>query len=379
MKHQMFVLASLLLSAACSWSDNSILPLDSGLTLAELITDEGSRTIAVVKDEGTRIIGIDINTVLGHRGGPVQSYQLLGYEGISAAIAKAPEASKMPYDYQRLASPAGRFGHHIALGFNYGRHADEVEQGRNPFIFLKISSPTRTGELPSHPDRMLDYEVEICARPLAERSAESLATSLDMPFGFYLCGDFTDRAKLMRSFDLDDMSGGRGFSVAKSSDGYFPTGPYLVIPKNTGDFLPQVELKLWWNEQLRQQASASDMIWNLDEAMTDIFLAQRQLRPTHTAESSLWLPDGTLNPDISILTGTPEGVIVRPPGLEFKIWSGLLYVLTGAFLTSDSVRDYTVERYVTSLLRSKQGVQPGDSIRMQATWMGQMDLKIVAP
>lgn len=379
MKQKILAFVSLVVVTAWSWSDNPIMPLDSGLTLAELSTDEGPRTIAVVKDEGTRIIGIDINTLLGHTGGPVQSYQLLGYEVISEAIAKAPEASKIPYDYQSLASPAGRFSHHVALGFNYGRHADEVEQGRSPFIFLKTSSPARTGEVPSHPGRMLDYEVEICARPLAERSTESVDFSRNIPFGFYLCGDFTDRAKLMRSFDLDDMNGGRGFSLAKSSDGYFPTGPYLVIPKNTGNFLSQVELRLWWNEQLRQQAFASDMIWSLEEAVTDILLAQRQQRPTHTPASSLWLPDGTLNPGISILTGTPEGVIVRPPGLGFKIWSGVLYVLTGAFLTSDSVRDYTVERYVTRLLRNKRGLQPGDSIRMQATWMGQMDLKIVAP
>lgn len=353
---------------------NPILPLQLGLTLAEVHIDQQAHTIAVRHDDGHSISGWDLETLLGLVGSPIQIYRSVGLDNLVSAISTANNSDLRVYRYPQLASPAGSGDHHIALGFNYGLHADEVEQDRQPFIFIKKSQGTRDGLLPYYPDRMLDYEVEICARPLTPVSARESLGSLG--FAFFLCGDFTDRALLMRNLDLDNMRGGQGFSIAKSSAGYFPTGPYLVIPRDKNSFLDQVKIQLYWNEELRQEAQGNEMIWDLAQAITELFSAQQQDKPTYQQMASHWLPEGQLTPNISILTGTPEGVIVRPPDLWFKILMGTHYVVSGAFLNGEGIRNYVVERYVAEQLENRAGLQPGDEVRLTGSWLGQIDLRV---
>lgn len=278
-------------------------------------------------------------------------------------------------DVEQLASPAGAGQHHIGLGFNYPEHADEVQQAAEPFLFLKRSLATREEPLVSRAGQLLDYEVEICARVLAPVSAAEALVHTPL-IGFFLCGDFTDRALLLRQMDHDNVGSGRGFGVAKSQPGFFPTGPWLVVPDDASAFAAQVQLSLSVNDELRQLAAMRDMIWDLPRLLAAVADADRAARPTHFSDQFSWLAQGRWREDICLLTGTPAGVVMRPPSAGFRLASGVLYVLSGAVFGDGTLRQYAIERYIRQLQETRVFLQPGDKLRLQASFLGAIDLHI---
>ncbi|GLQ31345.1 fumarylacetoacetate hydrolase family protein [Litoribrevibacter albus] len=378
---------------ALSVSANTILPLEQGLTLAEIRHQGVTQTIAVLEDNGENIKGINLgslfNRALSTRSlSPIELYNALGYDKIVQHLTTASKENIKDYPYQQLLSPAGTHSLHYAVGLNYAEHAAEVNQQDKPFTFLKAVKATREEAVSYAPNRLLDYEVEICARPLNSISQALNTTtqplnSITQPkmkeasFGYFLCGDFTDRARLLNELDLNNLQSGKGFSNAKSSPTYFPTGPYMVIPKNNRQFLADLELSLWLNGQLRQQSNTRHMIWSTERIIEDIFLAQKTGRDTYSENEPDWLPNGQLEPSASILTGTPEGVIMKAPSLWYKIQHGLKYVITGAFLTSDvSIKKYVVNAYIEDLFKEGHFLQEGDQLTLKADWLGTINLTV---
>lgn len=364
----------MLLSLSSCIHASEIVSLDKGLTLAETGSSD-LHTLLIVADNEGSVSALDISEITGVEGGIVKIFQVLGYEGIVNAAASAKQNDIKLYHYSTLLSPAGKGTHHIAVGFNYPEHADEIKQEHAPFVFLKTTKATRDSSLKVEPGVLLDYEVEICARPM-QGIAESTAVDSTY-FGLFLCGDFTDRAALLRGIDLDDMRSGQGFSYAKSKPGYFPTGPYLVIPKNKREFLDDIVFALSLNGAQKQSASAGKTFWSLTQTAQEVISADKTKRTTYTDRVTDWLPDNQITSDMTILNGTPEGVIMRPPTLGFKLVSGIGYALTGAFVKTD-VRQYTVERYIKTLEKNKVFLQAGDSVQMKARYLGEMNL-LIAP
>lgn len=359
-------------AVSCLADAGQILPLDEGLTLAEVRSD-GLDTIVVLRDHGDRISAINVTEVTGVEGGIADTFHRQGFEGIRRIAETAPPNKVRTYRLDQLLSPAGNGEHHIALGFNYPEHADEIEEEHEPFLFLKMVQPSREAVIATEPGVLLDYEVEICFRPMSDLTDISAAS--ETHFGIFLCGDFTDRAELLRGIDLDNMRSGRGFSAAKSKSGYFPTGPYLVIPKNRQSFINQLSFELWVNGERRQSATAGEAIWSLDRSIEELFTANRYNWPTHSSKSYRWLPNDVLTSDMTILSGTPEGVIMRPPSLGFKLTSGIVYLATGAFLDTD-VRSYAIRRYINMLSRKGIFLQPNDQVRMEARHLGGINVVI---
>ena len=348
-----------------------ILPLSDGLTLAQISENGQPQTLAVTRDSGREVEAINISRLSGVDGDLVQVYASLGYERISSLLATSHDVQT--YRYSQLLSPAGSAEHHIALGFNYAEHAGEIEEEEQPFLFLKLVRPSRDTPVTYSNTGLLDYEVEICARPMQSVTEVGQITTAE--FGFFLCGDFTDRAELLRGIDLDNMQSGAGFRAAKSHPTYFPTGPYLVIPRAADSFLSRVELTLERNGEQRQRATAEEMIWSLQTSLQELFKASENKQPTYTEPAIPWLPDGGLSTDMTILTGTPAGVIMRPPSLSYKVLSAFPYVFTGAVF-NQSIRDYVIARYTDRLLKEQTFLQPGEMIRMSASYLGQIDLVV---
>ena len=77
----------------------------------------------------------------------------------------------------------------------------------------------------SKPDVLLDYEVELCMR--FDRTISSPEDFDAAVKGLFLCGDFTDRGKLIRLVDPDNLDSGRGFSDGKSRVDFYPSGALL--------------------------------------------------------------------------------------------------------------------------------------------------------
>jgi len=173
------------------------------------------------------------------------------------------------------------------------------------------------------------------------------------------------------------MQSGAGFSVAKSLPGYFPTGPYMVIPQDKDAFLDTLTFTLARNRQIQQQSSTSAMIWSLQTSIQKIFAADAGNFPTHTVETQHWLERERIPDTTVILTGTPASVIMRPPSLSYKITRFFPYLFSGS-IRNMPVREYVIERYIDDLLDDKKFLQPGEQIQLQGKYLGQMHLDVQA-
>ncbi|GLS24566.1 fumarylacetoacetate hydrolase family protein [Marinibactrum halimedae] len=240
-------------------------------------------------------------------------------------------------------------------------------------MFLKAVTPTREHPIAFDENRLLDYEVELCAKPIHPVNLKSVKHA---QFAFFLCGDFTDRAALMRNVDPSNLQSGKGFSKAKSLPGYFPTGPYLVIPKNQEMFLNHVSLSLTYNGQQMQIASTKDLIWRLPKILSHLLSLTESNQPTYS-EIKTWLPSRGLDNEISFLTGTPDGVLMRPPNLWYKVKMAIWYFVSFHFLTNDdSIRQYVLENYLAKQFENKHYLQSGDNIVLSARWLGLIHVHI---
>lgn len=350
-----------------------IIDLEEGLTLAQINNNGALNTLAVLEDNDRTVKAVNISELAGMTGDIVSIYQQLGYKRLVEMVLENALTQSNEYPYRKLLSPAGTSWQHIALGFNYAEHADEINEEHQPFLFLKTTQATREQDISTDGNILLDYEIELCARPLDPIDDPSDLENTS--FGFFICGDFTDRAQLMRGINLDNMQSGAGFNDAKSKKGYFPTGPYMVIPRDKESFLKSVKFSLYRNTVLKQDSSPTKMIWPISKIVQKAFEAKQTQRPTFSKKVDQWFIEDHITTDMVFLTGTPEGVIMRPPSLGYKIGKSFPYIFTGAFLKS-SVREYVIESYIYKLLRDNSFLQPNENILMKGTYMGQVNLKI---
>jgi 2-keto-4-pentenoate hydratase/2-oxohepta-3-ene-1,7-dioic acid hydratase in catechol pathway len=121
----------------------------------------------------------------------------VGTTGLEAALRSADRRELAIKD---LLPAAGGGVRHLATGTNFREHAKEAGID-TVFNFPKFgpATPARS-TVKLRPGALLDYEVEICAR--FDRDIRSLADFDAARKGFFLCGDFTDRARLLRLIDL---------------------------------------------------------------------------------------------------------------------------------------------------------------------------------
>ena len=210
----------------------------------------------------------------------------------------------------------------IAAGANYRGHADEIGHEGLPFLFPKLSAPVTWDSNVTQGYR-LDYEVELCAIPLAD-----YIEGAEPELGYLLCNDFTDRWLLVRDIDQDGPMGLTGFAFGKGGETRMPLGPLLVIPKDP-DFYQHLELSLYVDGELRQKTSAGAMIWK----PADIF--QRALRG---CRESYQVPNGSVSltgcdripAGTVVLTGTPAGVMFNVA----TIWAPWAYLRPGQRILS---------------------------------------------
>jgi acylpyruvate hydrolase len=163
----------------------------------------------------------------------------------------------------------------FGIGLNYLAHARE--QGKEPpaapIVFMKLpSSAAPPGAPVPCPEvvRRLDYEGELAVvmGPGGEVA------------GYAVADDVSAR----------DLQGREPqWTRAKGADGFCPFGPWIT----TADEVPDPEdlaLRTWVNDELRQDARTSDLIFSIPELVAFI------------GETC------TLEPGDLILTGTPSGV-----------------------------------------------------------------------
>jgi 2-keto-4-pentenoate hydratase/2-oxohepta-3-ene-1,7-dioic acid hydratase in catechol pathway len=216
-------------------------------------------------------------------------------DAISAALARTEDNVEASDEDkvidQNLLSPIAARGSLIGVGLNYQEHAEESNLAvrSNPLLFGKwagsITGPYSPIILDPRFTSRLDYEVElgvVIGRPIERGQTKDLRSAV---LGYVVANDVS-----ARDIQFDEGS----WSRAKSSDTYCPMGPYIT----TSDEVPDphdLTLECRVNGELRQKASTSQMIFNVDEILE--FTVQTM---------SLSVGD-------VILTGTPSGVAMGMP------------------------------------------------------------------
>jgi 2-keto-4-pentenoate hydratase/2-oxohepta-3-ene-1,7-dioic acid hydratase in catechol pathway len=187
----------------------------------------------------------------------------------------------------------------LAVGLNYGRHAEETKIGRSesPVLFIKANTavigPDDNILLPSAgPDRV-DYEAELAVVIGRRAKNVSREEALEYILGYTCANDVSARDWQM---EKQKQQWARG----KSFDTFCPLGPCLV----TRDEIPDpnaLQIRAILNGRIMQDSNTSDMIFDVPSLVSDL-------------SRSFTLLPGTV-----ILTGTPEGVgYTRTPPIFLK-------------------------------------------------------------
>lgn len=177
---------------------------------------------------------------------------------------------------------------------NYSLHAQEasVRESEEPRMFFKLPQAVIGPGAPIEHGftHKMDYEAELVA--IIGKRAKNIdrATALDHVVGYALGNDIS-----ARELQLDWTP--QQTSLAKSFDSHAPLGPWVVTADEFGDATPEVTLRCWVNDDLRQEASTATMLFPVDQIVA--YLARFV----------------TLNPGDAIYTGTPAGVgaFMDPP------------------------------------------------------------------
>mmetsp|Transcript_5979 Transcript_5979/g.8377 ORF Transcript_5979/g.8377 Transcript_5979/m.8377 type:complete len:324 (+) Transcript_5979:33-1004(+) len=197
----------------------------------------------------------------------------------------------------------------MCVGKNYKDHIKEVaaaidtnvgsshmstgmELPKYPQFFSKASNavigPNEIIESHSKITKWLDYEAELAVVIGQKCRDVEREKAMDCIFGYTIANDITAR-------DLQKKH--NQWFKGKSLDTTCPMGPCIVVASDLSDNVMDLSVKLWVNNEIRQNSRTSNMIFDIAEII-------------HQLSSGF-----TLYPGDIILTGTPEGVgfAMKPP------------------------------------------------------------------
>lgn len=199
----------------------------------------------------------------------------------------------------------------FCIGRNYADHAREmgatVDRGKPTFFTKPADAIVSDGNDVPYPPAtsLLHHEVEMVValaaggRNIDPDSADALV------FGYGVGLDLT-----RRDLQADAKSHGLPWDTAKGLDHGAPVS--ALCPATTGRPVPDTQLTLYVNDQLRQQSRLEAMLWSVPEIIVGL--------------SKLFeLKTGDL-----IFTGTPAGVAALQPGDRFRAELAGLAVLEGS-------------------------------------------------
>jgi 2-keto-4-pentenoate hydratase/2-oxohepta-3-ene-1,7-dioic acid hydratase in catechol pathway len=346
----------------------ALAPLHSAHTFAQIHQGKNVATLLIIELTADSVRAIDLSAMNKHYSrdafdvvSSFTSAELDGYASRTQSVRSFPISELIGVGPRGLA--------HIAVGTNYPEHGKETGMDEGAFLFPKLSPADgpRT-EVVTSPGVLLDYEVEVCAR--FDREVRSLADFDAARKGFFLCGDFSDRATLFRNINLRNPYSGDGFADAKSGADRFPVGPFLVVPRDWKRFLPSVTISTYVDDNLRQNANAGDMIKDLRTVVEETLAEAGTRTWSYQASRILMIQRAAIPTDIAILTGTAEGVVFREPSPK------LVKEIQAAKNRVDQLA--IINRYISEEDAKRIYLQPGDRVRHESNYLGWIDAQVVA-
>lgn len=350
---------------------------DEAVTLAQYLDPTGETvTLLVVDYDGETVQGIDLADLGAPRSSDPFS-AIAAINDLSGQIAVLEPLKRKSIDVATL-RPAGPMGsQHLGIGTNFPEHAEEA-QSSSVFNFPKFgeATPARTSVTAPN-DGLLDYEVELCMR--FDRPIATLADFDAAVKGIFLCADFTERIKLLELADFDNLDSGYGFSDAKSGPGFFPTGPFLVIPNDWEAFTAKTRMMTHLNGEPRQDARGGEMILDFRELTEKVLGDMERKRFFYQDAYYKLAPAARIEQDMTLMSGTSEGVIFTTPQRHDYIEIAIGYVFNGGPLSGNHFMDFAVEAFIQSERASGHFLQPGDVVTYQASGLGDILVEITSP
>ncbi|MBX2805159.1 MAG: fumarylacetoacetate hydrolase family protein [Hyphomicrobiales bacterium] len=298
-------------------------------------------------------------------------FAALDHFGRGALIEMIPIlADKVQFFSQSALLPVAEGPRHISFGTNFADHGAEVNN-EMPFHFPRLVKPTASvTSIAIDPDaQMIDYEVEICMS--FDRKIASLEDFDAAREQLFLCGDFTDRKIMLQGMPEDeDRLSGIAFTDAKSLPGFFPTGPYAVIPRDWRSFVAQEALATTLNDRPMQWTMGGQMILDFRD-MTKAALASGERKKwTSKGDPVALLPTNPIEPGQVLLSGTTEGVLFRPPSQRVIITLGAKYGMLGGFLSGKSGYRYVLDEIIQRTIDRKIMLVPRDIVVHHSSRLG---------
>ncbi|MEO0883001.1 MAG: fumarylacetoacetate hydrolase family protein [Pseudomonadota bacterium] len=347
------------------------------ITLAQYLDPNGETvTILVVDHDGDTVRGIDLSDL----GAPRTSDPFIALAAVDRTdiqTATSRPFARRQVDVSTLL-PSGPTGdEHLGIGTNFPEHAKEA-QSESVFNFPKFgtATPARTSVVASE-GGLLDYEVELCMR--FDRPISSIEDFDAAVKGVFLCADFTDRIKLLKLADPDNLDSGHGFSDAKSGVGFFPTGSFLVIPNDWASFIAETRMMTHLNGEARQDARGGEMILDFRALTEKVLDDMDRARFSYQDVFYKLAPNARIEQDMTLMSGTSEGVIFTVPQRHDYIEILIGYVLKGGPLSGKDVMDFAVDAFIQNESISGHFLQPGDMVTFQASGLGDIRVEITSP
>ena len=357
--------------------DPQLAPLAEALTLARYRGDDGQpATLLVTGFDGRSVTGIPLMALgAATTGDPLRDLASLPRRPETAAALPANPRLSLPYEALLPSAPEGSI--HIGTGTNFPEHAAEANSG-SVFQFPKFgtASPART-TIAAQPGILLDYEVELCMR--FDRDIASLADFDAALKGVFLCGDFTNRNALVELADPDNLDSGFGFSDSKSGPGHYPSGPFLVVPRDWKRFVADARMTTEVNGKRRQDARGREMVMDFRALAAKSLGDMQRARFLYQGRFHRLAPQGRITADMTLMSGTSEGVIFTPPTRADMIEGVLAFGLAGGPLSGAGLVDTVKRRFIANELAGGHFLQPGDEVRHGSNHLGDIVVEVTRP
>ena len=346
----------------------ALAPVREATTLAQYTSETGEVVTLLVTDyDGQTVSGIDLFSL----GAPRDENPFVVLASVDLNSLELPasgifETVKVPVQDLMPSGPSGE--RHIGIGTNFPEHAEESSSD-GVFNFPKFgaATPART-EVRAPEGSLLDYEVELCLR--FDRPIGSLEDFDAAVKGLFLCADFTDRIALVQLADADNLDSGYGFSDAKSGEGYFPTGLLLVIPNDLAAFVANTRMTTTLNNEPRQDARGHEMTLDFRQLTQKVLADMSAERFYYQGDFYRLAPDSCIDADMTLMSGTSEGVIFTAPARHDYIDIILGYLMQGGHLGATDLDTFGKQRFIENELAGGHFLQPGDTVTYSASGLG---------
>ncbi|MBB3674732.1 fumarylacetoacetate hydrolase family protein [Modestobacter versicolor] len=345
----------------------------TALTFARVATGSGVTVLAVTGYAEHRISGVDLNAAAGTSfTEPIAAFNELGYEAVRA-LAADPAQPIVTVEASTVLTAIETHTQHVGTGTNYLEHQAEATI-EEQYLFPKIGAITDSDEPLLAGSGLLDYEVELGFVPLHDITAQ---TGIPEHMGLILSNDWTDRELLVSQIEVDNLTGGAGFTNAKSQPGFLSTGDLFVVPADWQTYYQELQLDLFVNGDLRQRAHPEEMVWDAPRVIEEILAAGDRTWDSDGEQVPLTAEPGVIRQGTIIQSGTPEGVVYRAPDTRQRFLGFMEWV--GSFGTNaESVVASALDVYVRDAHEAGVYLQPGDEIVTRADGLGQIFTTVVA-